>query len=161
MRHKSACSFPIICCWINLSQHSALQPFLYKPARPLIPTATRTMIVLHIVLALISCRELHFTCLRNWCRKSHMIITLISGLQYLPHNTSWFNKCMSLKCKGCSCLNLHIMLRGFVTADIEIQSQTWFSIRVKIWVFWANYVIIAQQQKCIVLKMKCSLFSII
>ena len=81
-----------------------------------------------------------------------MITTLISGLQYFPHNTSWFNKCMSLKCKGCSCLTLRIMLSGYVTANIEVQSQTWFSIRVKIWVFQAIYVIIAQQQKCIVLK---------
>lgn len=82
-----------------------------------------------------------------------MITTLISGLQfYFPHNTSWFNKCMSLKCKGCSCLTLHITICGYVTANIEVQSQTWFSIRVKIWVFQAIYVIIAQQQKCIVLK---------
>lgn len=74
-----------------------------------------------------------------------MITTLISGLQYFPYNTSWFNKYMSLKYKGCFCLTLYIMLCGYVTANIEVQSQTWFSIRVKIWVLWANYVIIAYQ----------------
>ena len=32
----------------------------------------------------------------------------------VPHNTSWFNKCMSLNCKGWSCLTLCIMLRGYL-----------------------------------------------